>query len=481
MPFQFLDLKRPQYPSAPEVLLSALAWSVVDRAPGQSAVGLIYERKGAKKARKVTIEQTRPLGEGLYAFRDSLQKQRWAVRETDELPVEVAEATAEALLGTKPPKGVGYASSAIGLAGALLQDPVGGLGTQNPPNFANLLNTMYALGGHDAGSTAATRWFEVASHYAGTGNLKQIEESLAETTLKPFLSANSWPPSSPSPDPGSEPTLPPSWWSEAIVDAGIGTPFSWFRTSWDRLCSAEWIHVLPPRRWTGWAVCVLRNAIGFTFLWEANFFLELARGVADPSRDAGTVAHWAVNPTRPLVPYQRGGVTQMDVMPSIKKLLTQGLACRNAIIEAAGKLETDPTDLSGLVLSLRATASQSIKKALTSNVRPAGLPNLIETVRYALLARSSVEAPDHHALLKVVSRNYTHVAPAPEWIVVMSAMASGGPSNVVRLGDVQASLEALGFKPRIDFLLEALERAGLCASAADGDEGIEINLGFGRK
>lgn len=481
MSFQFPELKRPQYPSAPEVLLSALAWSVVPRTAGLANVGLIYQRQGGKKGKRVAIEQTRPRGDGLYAFRDSLHRRQWSVRETDELPVEVAEAAAEALLGVKPPKGVGYASSAIGLAGALLQDPVGGLGVRNPPNFANLLNTMYALGGNAVDGTAATRWFDVARHFSKTPHLEDIEEALAETTLERFLPEESWPPDSPRVDPTSVPAPAPEWWQHEVVDAGIGTPFSWFRSSWDRLCSPEWYQVLPARRWASWAVCVLRTAIGFTFLWEANFFIELARGIADHARDPNTVAHWALNPTKPLIPYQRGGVAQMDVMPSIRKLLTQGLACRKAIIEGTGALEVVPNDLAGLVVALRSENTKAIKHALAGSVRPAGLPNLIETVRYALLARSSPDSSDHHALLKVVSRNYTHVAPAPEWIVVMSAMAANKPSDVVRLGDVQGSLEALGFKPRIDFLLEALERAGLCASAADGDEGIEINLGFGRK
>src|SRR5690606_7861347 len=118
------------------------------------------------------------------------------------------------------------------------------------------------------------------------------------------------------------------WWQRSVVANGVGTPFSWFRSSWDRLCSPAWFRVLPPRRWTGWAVCVLRNAIGFTFLWEANFYLQLARGIADPQRDPATVERWALSPTRPLVPYHRGGISQMDVMPSIRKLLTQGLACQ---------------------------------------------------------------------------------------------------------------------------------------------------------
>jgi hypothetical protein len=226
---------------------------------------------------------------------------------------------------------------------------------------------------------------------------------------------------------------------------------------------------------------VLRNAIGFTFLWEANFFLELARGIEDRERDPETVAQWALSPTKPLVPYQRGGVAQMDVMPSIKRLLTHGLACREAIIDASKQLESQPEDLPSLVRALRATMKghSTVRTALGGGGYRGGLQNLIETVRYSLIARGGLDSPDHYALLKVVSRNYTHVSPGPEWIVVMSAMAVSGPKAAVRLGDVQRSLESLGFKPRIDFLLGELELAGLCASASDGDEGIEINLGFG--
>ncbi len=481
MAFAFPDLKRPQYPSSPEVLLSALAWSVIPRVPEYSATGLIYQRKESRAKRGVVIEQTMPRDKGLEDFRASLQSNGWTTAAAGDLPRVVAEAAADAMLGVKPPKGVGYASSAIGLAGALLQDPVGSLATKNPPNFASLLNTMYVLGGGVDGQTAASRWFDVARHYSATGKLKALEDALAGTTLKRFLPEGAWPPTAPQVARASVPEPLPSWWQEDVVSAGVGTPFSWFHSSWNRLCSREWYKILPPRRWAGWAVCVLRNAIGFTFLWEANFFLELALGIADHERDPATVARWALSPKRPLVPYQRGGIAQMDVMPSIRRLLTQGLTCRKAIIEAASKLSEEPNNLASLVEALRATNPKSINAALGGGGDKGGLPNLIETVRYSLLARSAPDAPDHHALLKVVSRNYTHVAPAPEWIVVMSAMAATGPSDVVRLGDVQRSLEDIGFKPRIDFLLGELERAGLCASASDGDEGIEINLGFGRK
>ncbi|MFP3607773.1 hypothetical protein, partial [Paraburkholderia sp. SIMBA_053] len=79
------------------------------------------------------------------------------------------------------------------MAGALLQDPVGSLATKNPPNFASLLNTMYALGGGVDGQTAASRWFDVARHYSATGRLKGLEDALAETALKRFLPEGTWP------------------------------------------------------------------------------------------------------------------------------------------------------------------------------------------------------------------------------------------------------------------------------------------------
>lgn len=480
MGFDFPDLKRPQYPSSPEILLSALAWSVIPRNDGSSGAGLIYRRRASRAQHGVVIEQTMPRGETLVAFRDALQSNGLVVA-SGELPLAAAEAAADALLGVQPTKGVGYSSSAIGLCGALLQDPKGGLATQNPPNFANLINSMYALGGVDGDHTAASRWFGVARHYSAGGKLEILERSLADTTLKRFLRVESWPPTEPEPVDISLAEKPPVWWSTEVIDLGVGTPFSWFRSSWDRLCSPAWYGALPPRRWAGWAVCVLRSALGFSFLWEANFYLQLARGIADKDRDSRTVARWALSPTSPLVPYQRGGVAQMDVMPSIKRLLTQGLACRKAVLDAARSLKSQPATLADLVEDLRAIDTRAIRLALGGGGDKSGLPNLIETVRYSLLARSTADEPDHYGLLKVVSRNYTHVSPAPEWIVVMSAMTASSPTDVIRLGDVQRSLEDLGFKPRIDFLRGELERAGLCASASDGDEGIEINLGFGKQ
>src|SRR5690606_32095934 len=165
MAFEFPNLQRPQYPSSPEVLLSALAWSVVPRSDEGSGVGLIYQRSRGRKPRGVVIEQTMPRDQQeLEGFRERLQANGWPVPTGGGLRKVVAEAVTDALLGGKPLSSRGRASSAIGLAGALLQDPVGGLSTRQPPNFAHLLNTMYVLGGEVAGQTAARRWFEAASY-----------------------------------------------------------------------------------------------------------------------------------------------------------------------------------------------------------------------------------------------------------------------------------------------------------------------------
>lgn len=475
MAFEFMDLRRPQYPSSPEVLLSALAWSMVRRGEANASEGLIYERH--RRKRGVVVNETFPRQEALDRYRQGLIGA--GLHDLNgTLTEEEARACALALKGLTPEKGAGTASSAVGLGVALMQDPVGGLSVPNPPNFANLLNTMYALGG-GGDTTAAERWYEAAAHHSKDRKLAAIERPLVQSVLTRFLADSEWPVADPCPEKSSIPKAIPTWWREEILNASVGTPFSWFCESWNRLCSPEWYETLPARRWTGWAVCILRTALGFSFLWEANFYAELARGALDKDRDATHAVQRAISPPSPLVPYQRGSVSQMDVMPAIRRLLSVGLASRKAIEAVATDAPVEVATLQQFVEWLRESDTEALSAALAGSGDAGGLSNLLETVRYSLLERGSDSTRDHHGLLKVVSRRFTHVAPGAEWIVVMSAMASSGTRDALRLGDVQKSLESLGFKPRIDFLLAELEKAGLCATAADGDEGIEINLGFG--
>lgn len=479
----FPELRRPQYPSTPEVLLSALAWSVVPRLEAEDeSLGLIYERFVAPKGLK--IRQTKPKGPEVADFGEALAEHGIRSLGDSSYP-EVGAAVANSLNGILPDKGKGRASSSIGIAAALLQDPMGGLSAKQPPNFAHLINTIYSLGDEGQASYAAGQWFSAARCHALASPLIGIERALIAKRLAGILAnPDPWPPPAPNMEKKSEPSAAPTWWWNELAKAGHATPFQWFRVSWDRLCSPSWHQRLPPRRWTSWALCVLRHGLGFSFLWEANFYTELTRAVLSNDKDPATSAANAMVPVRPLLPYRRGSVSEMNVGSGINKALAVGLACREALEAALKGATTTATTLSDVIRILRERSDEELRNklahALTGPPGGSRLGNLQETVKYSLLARATQGDADHYGLLQTVSRNYAHVVPGAEWIVVMSAMAAPEPNSIVRLGDVMQGLRALGFQPRMDFLLAELERAGLCASAPDGDQGIEINLGFGR-
>jgi hypothetical protein len=490
MKFGFLDLKRPQYPASTELLLSSLAWAVIPRKPETAETGLMYER--TRSPAGFTVKTTRPATSvGMSEFVSALESNGLRTL-NGTLTTEIGKVILDALCGVSPEKGVGRASSSMGLAGALLQDARGALGVANPPNFANLINTIYALGGPPTeGRTAASAWFEAAHEYSKDPLLHSIEAAFVHTSLRPYLSetlVESWPPPRPEVLPGARPTPAPDWWQHEVVEPGLSTPFSWFWHSWNRLCEPTWVSRLTPRRWATWAICVTRHALAFTFLWESNFFEELARGALNFQLSPDEVARRAVVPVQPLIPHPQGSVSEMDVMPGINRSLTIGLACRNAVIRLTDRCAADASSLSELVLGLRehckreAEDSELLMRALRGDGQTGGLPNLKETVRYSLQAKRPVSngEEDNYGLLRVVSRRFVHVSPGPEWIVVMAAVSSESGLDEVRLGDVLQSMKALSFQPRIGFVLSELEKAGLCASASDGDEGIQVNLGFGR-
>src|SRR5690606_24940118 len=128
-----------------------------------------------------------------------------------------------------------------------------------------------------------------------------------------------------------------------------------------------------------------------------------ARGVLDRERDEKHAVHRAISPPSPLVPYQRGGESQLDVMPAIRRLLSVGLACRKAIEAAAREAPQALGGLQQFIKWLRASNTKPLSAALAGGGDTGGLPNLLETVRYSLLERGSPSVRDHHGLLKVVS------------------------------------------------------------------------------
>lgn len=492
MSAHFPRLNRPEYPSSAEILLSALAWSVVPRkkaANRNCPVGLIYRRDSVKKPSSVDIIETYPTSN------QSDLSEKWqqalaqeGLRAADRLDSErLANAVAHSLLGTRPLKGVSWPSSGIGIAGALLQDATGALAKPGPPQFAQIINSAFALGeptGRSADS-ASGLWLAASTVHANSAALKPIELALLATTLREHIATPTpWPPSAAVLSDADSATSVPKWWESLRPEEIAQTPFGWFNTSWRRLCGPEWPRQLTPRRWSSWAACVLRHCLAFTYLWEANFFRELARGILKSDDPADSIARRALLPVRPLIPWIQGSVSEMNVEPGIKQLLSSGNRCREKLCQLANDLPPART-LPELVSALREKAKaapphfQTDLRASMSTSEDSGLVG--EAVRYSLLARPTPDGtdPDYYGLLRTIARKYTHVAPAPEWIVVMSALSVEPTQATPRLGDVISSLHKIGLRPRIGFLLTQLEHAGLCASAADGDEGIYINLGFG--
>lgn len=494
-PWIFSDLYRPQYPPTPDVLQSALAWSFFAPAPANGARGFIYYRESATQPKRVQIVSTRPDIPESSAWISALRGQGLFY---DGGPVEgeVAHAAANALVGIEPLKGTGNTAAPLGLAAALLQDPSGAMGVANPPNFAALINQIYLMGspsstpGRASTQLASELWFQAVTKIAkGTDLLRALDAALFHSVIKANLDPKTtpdWPPGARTPNKTSVPDGPPKWWTGSDFDP-VDTPFGWFADSWKKLCSDEWILALPPRRWTDWASCLIRQALAFSFLWEAHFFRVLGRFVAiESSESPETAAARIRSAPMGLIPWATAGsIATLDIKPRVRDLLRTGLACRAAFWEwQASTVAPKDKSLIGMLNYMRQRASKALRKqlvqALDGNQEAGGLRNLIETVEYSLLCRRDTgRSADFYGFTKTISRRFTHVAPSPEWIVVISSVAAPGPSVGCRLADVIVSLQRLGLQPRIDTLVRELERAGLCASAPDGDEGILVSPAFG--
>jgi|GEM_PF-1860848 len=490
----FPSLTRPEYPPSPEVFLSALAWSTMGaRAEDgtHGSLGLTY-RGNEKQAQSYKIVATDPSRPNVVGeFSSHLQRTSFLGEIDESLQWSGASALAEALLGTKPERGRGSTTSAVGYAAALMQNSIGSLVKESPPNFAKLINTIYSLGSRatqgDSGFPSASHaWFSAAQQMASRPDLSAIEQSLFATSLTHVLpNVKSWPPKNATVLDVDLAQKPPIWWEGMHEEVGWFTPFGWFYSAWNNLCSPEWVAGLPPRRWAGWATCVLRHAIAFAFLWEANFFVEITRALLRGS-DLNDSALSAVSPKAPLISWSQGSISEMDVKPMTRSLLRAGLACRMEILALVDALsernaESLPALLGALGAALGDDQRLRLSAALTGRTDPPAWRNLQFTVEYALLDRGSAEATiDQYSLLRTVSKRFAHVAPGSDWVVVMAAINARTPISKLRLGDMLLGLRRLGLAPRLDFLSREAERAGLCASAADGDEGIVIDLGFGR-
>lgn len=137
-------LDRPQYSPSPEVLQSALAWSLFQPASDDPLVFVCRAdpQRDEKRRKKKPTRETTP------AHEPELRAQWEAAVKARGFPADAADLLLEAI-GCRERGDLNQLASPISPALALLQNPAGAMSVDNPPNFANIIETCLAAGlGH---------------------------------------------------------------------------------------------------------------------------------------------------------------------------------------------------------------------------------------------------------------------------------------------------------------------------------------------
>ncbi len=165
----FLPLPRPEYMAFPEGFLSALAWKALGvdaypKAAGDKKIGLRFlSDESNQNAKSVQFFQTMPTGEAQRRLSQALE--RYGLEEIGNKHL-LAEAVLESIKGTVPSKSRFIPASPLSPALALLQNPIGLVGKANPADFANILETIYALGKNDEAKVSVSGMWLRASEPA---------------------------------------------------------------------------------------------------------------------------------------------------------------------------------------------------------------------------------------------------------------------------------------------------------------------------
>ena len=265
----FFGFNRPEYIPTPELALSELAWSLVPQNIVQerrslAPRGVAFGSRG--NASKTPPMYTKP-EPGSTEFSAFLQQ----VKSTLSLSDDDASTVARVLLSELELFGSQKASRSIAaplsLPLAFLQERSGVTGKQNPANIALILEQIFALG--QGNKDAATCLLDAYGSKAHKGFPDWIDGTIAGLLPQASLSAIQ---GLATPEQAQRLLAPrvPSW-----VKGVDRTPFHWFAKTWGALCSDGWIDAMPRRRWSDWASCVTRTAVGTSFLFEMHLYYRL--------------------------------------------------------------------------------------------------------------------------------------------------------------------------------------------------------------
>lgn len=504
---ELIPLPRPEYAKQTESLLTDLLW----RSEGSSlaAAGLIAELAQLRSAPgfNQTIEPDRLVPQRRHGGSQRLQETFPLAKTTNTssliLQPSGAASPVNALLRSSlAPRARGDKSDAcvpIHPSIVALQTLHGLVNKDGPSNLAKAIETMAWLGGASTLGSAASSF--LALYTTQPADPKQGLTGLTDSLL-PEIARQVWLrlPGQVNAAPATWPAWPdvrpavPTPLAASPVALHSRTPFRWFWQKWQTLCVQGWYDALPARRFTDWALCLLRTGLAFSYVWEAEFFCRLHECFSLSAQ--GATPQDALQRVRSLL--EEGTIlasiepfsipaSQKDVWKSLSELIAKGYEARKAIIDWQTMQDSVPPagnsiseKLQNWLTSIQSNSFTTLSPRLQIGKRTAN--NQKEFVRYLMLPRSSdddlVDQADFYYLARTNSSRSVWLHPGPEWLVVIASLLCQKPGGHCTLGQLIDDLAILGIQVERSVLVTLLEQAGLSTDSPDADNAIVIRAGF---
>lgn len=461
-----LPMNRPQYVSVPEGFISALAWKLFEwdrtSVDGKLPLALMYKTVESTSSKYYELVETAPNEQYYSAFGDALKAQGLGPEKLSS--AVLGEAIANSVAGIKPEGGKGQAASPISPGFALLQNMRGIQKAGNPPDLAEILETLYKLGlpsGAVVSDGVATRWKNASDRRLRSDHLLSAMDRAAKAELL-----------------GHGLRIKDQTVSEMHGRGWFQrTPYAWFVRSWDRLTDPVWVDALPARVWVDWATTVLRLGVGLGFLWESAWYEYVGRTIVGAKDATWQDLH---NGMPDCLPWKSSKGTQSvrDVASVLKWRVNKGTGVRR-VLDAWLK-SSENAELSFAAGWQKMIGDSSLRLELTDALASREQPgtNSWEAIKYALQTRdSSGPFADYYGMLRQNGRFLT-VEPGTEWIAVVASLACGKPEDETNVGELMTDLREMGLNPELSDIVALLERAGLARGSADADQGVIIRSAF---
>lgn len=464
-----LPLPRPQYVALPEGFITSLAWKCFaleeDKNQSGKKIGLRF-RGSPQETKRLEYRITEPKGEKLTSFGDTVSAEGLNTM----LPSsDLGEAVINSVLGIKADKGKFQPASPLSPAWAMMQNMSGIQGSENPPDLAEILETIFELGRMDSNyssdvDSVASLWLNAMELRLANDNLVSVLDEAADKSI--FSNKRL--------------QISPSVTSKAVGWENLfpESPFVWFRKAWETITNEEWVLALPARVWVDWATTILRQGFAMAYLFEVTWYDSLARSVLKSSDGNWESIRSDMDDWFPWKP-SNSGIEIRDVSSNLKWKSHRGVEIREIFQEWLK--ETNSHDIDFVKAHELMHEDKILKQKLASALgsrREKG-QNLWEAIRYSLITRET-QGPyaDHFGLLKSRGSRFLIADPGTEWITVLSSLTCSRPSSATNVGEVSDNLRLLGACPEPHDLIQLLERAGLARGSADADQGVSVETAY---